>query len=340
MRPLASALTVALVLLLPPAAKALPGDEIYAKAGQLVLASDGAKLNFYCMGAGSPAVIFDAGDGDWSAVWAAVQPRVAQWTRACSYDRAGLGFSELGPKPRTVERLAQELHSALHKARIKGPYILVGHAFGGYAARAFADNYLSELAGMVLIEGDARDLETSPDMPKIWQGIYERNLASLRFCGAATAGTKLPLTPPADHPTRNCNDYSFRGLPEAQFSLQLNSALENLVATKSALFEAGIGEHEAWWTDDEYLKAHRKSLGRRPLRIITADQHIPDRPDTTEARRKEHAIFNREHKITQARMLDLSSNAKQILTQTGPFVQLDRPDIVIDAIREVYEQAK
>src|ERR1700742_440575 len=107
---------------------AAPADTLYAQPGQLVSA-DKTRLNFYCMGNGSPAVVIDSGWEDWAPAWATVQPQVAKWTRACSYDRAGAGFSDAGPMPRTSVRIADELHSALHNAGIDGPYILVGHAF-------------------------------------------------------------------------------------------------------------------------------------------------------------------------------------------------------------------
>src|SRR5580658_7868096 len=79
---------------------AAPGDEIYTRPGRLVEA-DGTRLNLYCAGTGSPAVVFDSGWEDWAPVWTIVQPEVARWTRACSYDRAGAGFSDPGPLPRT-----------------------------------------------------------------------------------------------------------------------------------------------------------------------------------------------------------------------------------------------
>jgi len=190
-------IATAILLLSFAVAHAAPGDERYAKPGQLVTTSDGVRLNFYCTGSGSPAVIFDAGHGDWSPSWSVVQPAVAKWTRACSYDRGGVGFSGPGVMPRTAERLARELHSALHNGGIHGPYILVGHATGAYPARAFADQYLSEVAGLVLIEGDARDVETSADLKELWRGINARNLAELQMCRDAVAvGKPLPLPNP------------------------------------------------------------------------------------------------------------------------------------------------
>jgi pimeloyl-ACP methyl ester carboxylesterase len=135
-----------------------PPDIVYEHAGQLVDAG-GFRLNLYCMGSGSPTVVFDSGWGDWAPVWSKVQPEVAKWTRACSYDRAGYGFSEPGPMPRTSVRIAEELHTALHHAGIAGPYILVGSAFGGDNLRVFADQYMSEVAGLVLDDADPNDDE-------------------------------------------------------------------------------------------------------------------------------------------------------------------------------------
>jgi pimeloyl-ACP methyl ester carboxylesterase len=134
-----------------------PADMIYAQVGQLVDAG-GSRLNLYCMGSGSPTVVFDSGWEDWAPAWSTVQPQIARWTRACSYDRAGAGFSDPGPMPRTSMRIATELHTALHGAHIAGPYILVANAFGGDNLRAFADLYMGEVAGLVMDDADSDDV--------------------------------------------------------------------------------------------------------------------------------------------------------------------------------------
>jgi pimeloyl-ACP methyl ester carboxylesterase len=105
MRTLAAAVSICLLLGVQSVASAAPGDELYARPGQLATAQ-GTRLNFYCMGRGSPTIVFDSGWGDWAPVWTIVQPEVAKWTRACSYDRAGAGFSDPGPMPRTSVRIA------------------------------------------------------------------------------------------------------------------------------------------------------------------------------------------------------------------------------------------
>ena len=104
-------------------------------------------------------MVFDSGLEDWAPAWSKVQPQIAKLTRACSYDRAGAGFSDPGPMPRTSLRIAKELHTALHGAGIAGPYILVGSAFGGDNVRTFAVLYMDEVAGMVMVDADFTDLE-------------------------------------------------------------------------------------------------------------------------------------------------------------------------------------
>src|SRR5215472_3872868 len=204
---------------------AVPADMIYGEPGQLVDIG-GFRLNLYCMGSGSPTVVFDSGWGDWAPAWSKVQPRIAKWTRACSYDRAGTGFSDPGPMPRTSVRIADELHTALHNAGINGPYILVGHAFGGDCVRTFAVRYMDDVAGMVLVEADVGGLdEHRSDDPLI---------ASLKECRQAVAASKpLPSLPAqSGAPTRSCAQQFFRGLPEQMWSPQLNAKLLELAQTK------------------------------------------------------------------------------------------------------------
>ena len=112
----------------------------------------GHSLNLLIGGQGSPAVVFEGGFGTGIVSWSTVQKEVAAFARTVSYDRAGLGQSELGPKPRSAKQIATELHTALEKAGIKPPYVLVGHSFGGIYVRVFADMYPKEVVGMVLID--------------------------------------------------------------------------------------------------------------------------------------------------------------------------------------------
>ena len=123
----------------------------YPAPGQLVDVG-GYRLHINCTGIGSPTVVIDAGWGDWSGGWSRVQPEAAKTTRVCTYDRAGMGYSEAGPLPRTAEQFAKELHILLQHAAIPGPYVLVGHSMGGAPVRVFAHTYAADVAGVVLIE--------------------------------------------------------------------------------------------------------------------------------------------------------------------------------------------
>jgi pimeloyl-ACP methyl ester carboxylesterase len=112
----------------------------------------GYRLHLLCSGAGQPTVVLEAGLGDSCLVWAEVQRRLSLDTRVCSYDRAGFGWSDPGPKPRCYQRAAEELHELLARADEKGPFVLVGHSAGVNSARLFAETYPEEVAGLVLIE--------------------------------------------------------------------------------------------------------------------------------------------------------------------------------------------
>jgi pimeloyl-ACP methyl ester carboxylesterase len=109
-------------------------------------------LHINCVGQGSPTVILEAANLGMSAHWVRVQQQLAQTTRVCAYDRAGLGWSERGPEPRDARQVSSELHTLLEGASTEGPYVLVGHSYGGLYARMYAARYSEEVAGVVLVD--------------------------------------------------------------------------------------------------------------------------------------------------------------------------------------------
>src|SRR5438045_4743070 len=308
-----------------------PADTVYARPGQLVDAG-GFRLNLYCMGKGSPAVVFDSGWGDWAPAWSKVQPQVAEWTRTCSFDRAGTGFSDPGPMPRTSVRIAGELRTALHHAGVAGPYILVGSAFGGNTLRTFADLYMPEVAGLVMVDADADDVG-----PKAMQEEAHRGHASipsdLRDCRDALAGHK---------PKQTCAEqFFFRGLPEAEWSAELNAKVLEIAQTKLAMYDVYASEMEQTPAGEAWLQQHRRSFGSRPIRVLTSGNHGVGHLDKKPADTPKHLEYEQQNTAAQARWLELSSNAKQIFAHdSSEYIQFDKPQVVIDAIREVYDAAR
>ncbi len=110
------------------------------------------QLHFYCSGTGTPTVVLEAGMGGNHLDWIRVQPEISRTTRVCSYDRAGYGWSEPGPTPRTAQRIAGELYRLLRNAQIDGPLVLVGHSFGGMLSLYYAGRYPEGVAGLVLVD--------------------------------------------------------------------------------------------------------------------------------------------------------------------------------------------
>ena len=113
---------------------------------------DGHKMHIYCIGEGSPTIILDHEGSGSSMDWALIQPKLAEQTRVCAYDRAGFGWSEPNPAPRTMEQQVHELHELLRGANELGPYILVGHSYGARVSRVYAARYPDEVTGMVLMD--------------------------------------------------------------------------------------------------------------------------------------------------------------------------------------------
>jgi pimeloyl-ACP methyl ester carboxylesterase len=137
----------------------------YPPPGEMVDVG-GYKLHLYSAGSGGPAVILDAGLGCISTHWCLVQPEIAKFTQAVSFDRAGLGWSESSPFPRTSKQIVQELHTLLINAHIPKPYVLVGHSFGGINVQLYAATYPDEVLGLVLVDsGDEQMEKKMPPVP-------------------------------------------------------------------------------------------------------------------------------------------------------------------------------
>jgi pimeloyl-ACP methyl ester carboxylesterase len=222
----------------------------YPAPGQLI-DIDGYRLHLLCMGdnnEGRPTVILEQAWGGISTGWVRVQPIVAQTTRVCSYDRAGMGWSDPSPEPRDAEHIATELHSLLHKATVPAPYVLVGTSFGGLYVRMYADKYPEEVTGMVLLDSShPAQLKT---LYESFAGIYTVAPWLARIGVIRVMGLFQPDS----------------GLPTPQ-----NEALKaSFAATKD--WDAQSAEFLASAVNGDQLR-NLKSLDDMPLFVLTATEH-------------------------------------------------------------------
>src|SRR5215212_1938782 len=130
---------------------------IYPAPGELVDVG-GYSLHLYFTGEpGAPTVVMDSGLGGTMLDWQLVQPKVAEFARVCTYDRGGMGWSDSGAQPRTSQQIVRELHTLLDNAEVRGPFVLVGHSFGGTNMQVYARQYPNQVAGMVLVDSALED---------------------------------------------------------------------------------------------------------------------------------------------------------------------------------------
>jgi pimeloyl-ACP methyl ester carboxylesterase len=289
-----------------------PGSSIlrrrYPPPGLLVPVN-GHKLHLYCVGTGAPAIILESGLGtDWTS-WRFVVPALSKVTRVCVYDRAGYGWSEPGPKPRTASRMAGELHSLLDNAGVPGPYVLVAHSFGAYDARIYAAQFRSTLKGLVLV--DPADEDEPPLPPSLGRRIHN-------------------LLPPSGLP-------GLVRLVEGEHAIppelrDLPPAFRNRFMVGASYDEGAAERAERNSLDESEAEVRQAHLPPDlPLTVLTAPYIVaPGRSGVPTLR-----AFSG-HIALQAALTRTSIRGKQIVAwDSGHTVQLDRPDLVIGAIREM-----
>jgi len=295
----------------------------------------GWRLHLNCTGearTSQPTVILEAGAGDFSVDWSLVQPAVARFARVCSYDRAGSGWSDLGPRPRTMHQIVYEMHTLLTKAGEGPPYVLVGHSFGGGLVRMYQSKYPADVVGLVLVDAAA-------DNP--WRKTPDKGL--VRSSDLAT-GKSIPGMKTSD-PLR------YSEIPE-RFVTMIKDQVPELSAHANdpprdklpvdaqrmrtwsyAQVKMHISNDNPFEAEElALLRAQRTRtapvLGDLPL--IVMSRGLPE--DSNPASQN----FEEEHNRDQAGMVALSRVGKQVVAKrSGHHIPLDEPDLVVAAIRDV-----
>jgi pimeloyl-ACP methyl ester carboxylesterase len=316
-------------LLAAPAAQWATADA-FAKPHQLVDIG-GRKMNLYCSGQGATTVVFDAPSGEAGWNWFSVQPAVARHTRACVFDRAGLGFSEPAKRPNTSDNVAEDLHKLLAGAGVKPPYVMVGNSLGGANVQVYAYRYPAEVKGLVLVEPQHED-ETSR-MDKASQGnlkkVYAMVTEQNNYCmAAARKGMKA-----GSEEQKNCI-----GNPAENYGPALGAAVAS-ATTRPAYWRANIDEWNAIKVSDEQLRKLRRPFGDLPMVVLTrgvSPYAVPGKPQSALNKAMED-----ENVAIQKEIAALSTRGTQrVVPGAGHVIHADKPEAVVDAVLEVLKQVK
>jgi pimeloyl-ACP methyl ester carboxylesterase len=276
----------------------------YPAPGRLVDVG-GYRLHIHCSGAegtsGGPTVVMDAGIGECSLGWSLVQTEVAKFARVCTYDRAGLGWSDSAPTARTSQQIVNDLHTLLANAGIEPPYVMVGHSFGGLNLRMYANQFPEEVSGMVLVDSAHEDYPIRHLIP-----LYIR-------LGLLTAFLGIPRLFSRVFVSANPIFALDSKYPRAYRAIATSTKYLNTVRREYSASD------ESW----EQGRSSKKSLGDRPLVVLLAAS--------------DHELFPVAKKL-QTDLANRSTAGKLIIVEnTGHHMQHDQPEMVIDTVREVVE---
>lgn len=275
----------------------------------------GHRLHLDCAGHGPPAVVFEAGLNEFSVQWMGVQREVAKFARACAYDRAGLGWSDAGPMPRSGAAMVKELHELLERAGVGKPLVLVGHSFGGLLVRQYAHAYSGEAIGLVLVDATHQDyLERIPQVRPLVAGAAEqfRSLAWMERLGL------MALSP--------------ESIPPRGLSGEALARYRAVLATKG-FFEAAAAETAAFESNLAAARATPLSVPGDARLVVLSRGRADPLPGLSEA---DNRRFEEQWRELQAELPKLSRSARAVsATRSGHDIQLTQPELVVEAIRSV-----
>jgi len=275
-------------------------DKVSFKPPGKLIDVNGRKMHIYCIGNKSPTIILDSGTGGFSLEWKDIQHSLSQYVRVCAYDRAGYGWSDMGPLPRTTKRITHELHTLLQNAGIHGPYIMVGHSFGGFTAQYFARYFNHEIAGIVLI--DSSHEEQVYRLPENGKDVVRRSL----------------------HQDRS--NMVTRSVLHEHFPKEVAAVAQQLMTRWTALLTWREEMANYALSSRELRDVHDRPILEIPIVVLTRGKRVwPDTPygDAMEMVWKE----------LQDELSSLNGNSTHIIAEnSGHVIHLDEPELLISEL--------
>ena len=315
--------------------RARDASQLPPRVGQAVDIG-GRTLNLYCSGEGAPTVVLEAGGNEPGYAWTSIQTKLANVTRACWYDRAGVGWSDPPLSPRTSATVISDLHELLSRAGVLPPYVLVGASIGGEYARIYTSRYPQDVAGLVLVDSSHPDQQEpafllsafnlmSPAKRRVICTAlpFMARFGILRFAASRMGG---PV------PSRSNSESVILAKLNAQPRALRTDAEQTCAATEGGRLvpTVGTGNPEL---DDAARNAG--SLGDRPLVALTAGRYWA--PDGFEKEAAEyHELWV--HQL-QASLVRLSTRGRQVVVDAHHDMA-ESPDSIVIAVREVVDEVR
>lgn len=288
-------------------------DFSYAPPGMLVDIGK-FRLHFYCDGQGSPTVVVDMGLGESAIEWMALQQRLRHYSRTCLYDRAGYGWSDFGGLPRSSSRIVDELYIGLKNGGIPGPYLLVGHSFGGLNMQLFARRYPYLVAGLVLVDSSTpeqigrvqkRFLEFMDSI----QPDYEGGISTADFVAKPIVPAELPADGPA-----------LRAL-----MMMSRAHSQRTVANEYINFKASA-------------RQVLRNAGRLPdVPTVVLSHGLPQHSEAVDWNNASEEAWD---ELQTALALAVPRAAHIVAERSGHQIHLDQPELVVDAVAIVLDFAR